>query len=132
MTCFWDGIITELTKKVFRHKFLIKRVITPIELIKILKEHVVKTVNIKWNNEKLKKKEIIENYEMIQHFNEKTINNGYLCSACEPFLLLICELFNVDIEHKYNGNNIFYKNIKNNNLIKLKFKSNSSHFSADS
>lgn len=129
MTCFWDGLIKELTSKVFSSYFPIKRIIKPRELIQILMEHNTKTVNVMWNKIMLRDQEMIENYTMVKNFNSNNIYNGYLCSACDPFLLLVCELFNVNIEHNYNGNKIIYKNLKNINNRTLYFRSNRNHFS---
>ena len=31
--------------------------------------------------------------EHIKEYNQNTISQGYLCSTCDPFLLLLSELF---------------------------------------
>ena len=45
---------------------------------------------------------------MIKDFNENNINQGYDCSSCDPFMILLCELFKININYDYNGNNIQY------------------------
>tara|TARA_B100000401_G_C52803978_1_gene720140 strand:- start:98 stop:391 length:294 start_codon:yes stop_codon:yes gene_type:complete len=91
MTCFWDGILNTLTNDDFE-KFN------------------KKTRNVIWNNEKFSKKQLDENFTHIKDFDYKSIRNGYDCSTYDPFLILICELFKVNINHDYIGNMIKYKN----------------------
>ena len=45
---------------------------------------------------------------MIKDFNENNINQGYDCSSCDPFMILLCELLKININYDYNGNNIQY------------------------
>ena len=54
-------------------------------------------------------KEKEENMTHINDYNSSTIQNGYLCSICDPFLLLITEIFCIEIIHHYNNNIIYYK-----------------------
>ena len=39
----------------------------------------------------------------VTRINVKSIRNGYLCSTCDPFLCLVCQLFKLNICHNYNG-----------------------------
>ena len=55
------------------------------------------------------------------------MNNGYFTSTFEPFLFLVAEIFEVTIEHCYNGYNQIYENKKNCKKI-LRFGSNTGHF----
>ena len=41
---------------------------------------------------------------------KKTLNDGYFTSTFEPFLFLVSEIFEVTIEHCYNGHNQIYEN----------------------
>ena len=82
--------------------------------------------SITWNGETLTKKQLQENYDHIIDFNPNTIGNGYDCSVCDPFLLLVCYLFNVNIDHNYNGYLMKYR--ANNNARILRFSSNTGHF----
>ena len=77
--------------------------------------------------ERITSKSMNENREHILSFDSTTINRGYDCSTCDPFLLLISELFEVDISHDYNGNIISYKSILNNTGRCFKFKSDRGH-----
>ena len=70
------------------------------DFIKILKNKNIKTNNL---NVKIKinRKTIEENLTHINDFPINTINGGYFCSTCEPFLLLISEIFSINIIHNF-------------------------------
>lgn len=115
MTCFWDGIRLKLNINSNNADF-----------INDLKNKNNKRLEIKWNNTDFTKKQLDENYQHIKDFDEKNISNGYDCSICDPFLILICDIFNISINHNFNG---FIINYQNNNSSKtVNFFSNSGHF----
>ncbi len=127
MTCFWDGILSKLTDDDFKN--LKTKKPNNTNFVVLLKNNNTKeTKDIKWNGETLTDNQIKENYEHIKDFDEKSIKKGYLCSTCDPFLILVCKLFNVNIYHNYCGNLMKYE-IANPNRT-LQFKSNKGHFSA--
>ena len=65
----------------------------------------------------------------VDELDIKSIHNGYLCSTCDPYLILVSDIFNVNIQHKYLNSTIEYKNIKNNNNNRsIYVKSNQGHF----
>lgn len=128
MTCFWDGILKKLNNEDFQRTFECDKP-NNIKLVKLLKESNDKlnfNRNITWNKEKLTDKQWKENYDHIRNYQPKTIYNGYMCSSCEPFLILICLLFKVNINHNYCGNIMRYE-IKDP-IRTLNFKSNNHHF----
>ena len=130
MACFWIGILQRLDVndfKRFESKYglcIIDK--SPQNFVRLLKNCAVKTPNILWNDTKLSSKQLSENYHHIIEYNPHTIGNGYDCSICDPFLILICELFDVDIDHNYNGYLMKYRCLNSFKLIK--FKSNTGHF----
>ena len=124
MTCFWDGILKKLNNEDF--KLLEYNNTNNINFIQLLKKYNKKCTNVIWQNEKLIEKLLNENYTMISEFNENNINSGYDCSSCDPFIILICELFKININHDYNGVNIQYKIEDTRKTIN--YKSNQSHF----
>lgn len=130
MTCFWNGILSRLSvdliNKTFNTNFHIKP--TPKEIVTLLKKNVTLTVNVKWKDEFLTKKAMDENYEWISTYKIDEINNGHDCSVCDPFLLLVCQLFVVDIYHNYDGKFITYTNHKNLNGLIFSFVSDKGHF----
>ena len=93
MTCFWDALRTKLH---------IKRKMNNSKFIDYLKESNKEQTAVLWNNSKLSKKQFEENYEHIKDFDKNTIRNGYDCSICDPFLILICDIYSVNIIHNYN------------------------------
>lgn len=126
MTCFWDGILKSLKKDDFdfvnyKYNKSLKNFII------FLKENKKRMNNVLWQNQSLKNQEIDEYLLWIKEYNINNISNGHLTSVCDPFLLLICELFCVNIKHQYNNCTITYKNI--NKVRKtLVFSSNNGHF----
>ena len=123
MTCFWDAL---------RAKLDIKKKMNNTQFIDYLKESNKKKTSVLWNNSKLSKKQFEENYEHIKDFDKNMIHNGYDCSICDPFLILICDIYNVNIIHNYNGHKMTYNKYEDtgiNNYKTLSFKSNTGHFS---
>ena len=127
MTCFWNGILKSLNKNDFKLYFNINIKPNIINFIKLLKNNNRLTKNIMWNGKKLSLIEMKENYNAIKNYNINKINNGHLCSTCDYFLLLISEIFEVNINHNYMKTKINYKNCKKSRRI-LKFYSNRGHF----
>lgn len=129
MTCVPDGLIKKLEQKEFT---LIgiedNRRPSARMFIKQMKHNNKKTYNVSWQNNTLTDKELDENYERINSIELDKIHNGYLCSSCDPLLLLYCELFFVGIDILFNGTPLTYRNTKFTNRV-LQFSSNSSHFS---
>ena len=109
MSCFWDTLIKNINKNDIRDVLQIENT-NPKTFSNALKNENIKTKNVLWNNEKLSEKQKQENFDHIKEYNINNVNNGYLCSCCDPFLLLITELFKIEIIHDYNKNNLIYKN----------------------
>jgi len=126
MTCFWDGILGSLTQEDFETTFGIERKPNNIDFVKLLQKSNKHTENVKWNNTVLTNKELEENYEHIKDYDINTMNQGYLCSTCDPFLLLTSEIFSVNIYHKYCGNVMQYITLQSKKT--LYFSSNRGHF----
>ena len=128
MTCFWSGILQALDDNDF--KFLGKKKMLRHDFVNFLKENNKLTVNVRWNGEDISKQEMKENYNGINNFDVKRITNGHPCGTCDLFLLLICELFYVDIEHYYLNNRMVYRNVKGSRKT-LRFRSDFRHFWCD-
>lgn len=117
--CFWIGIINGLVKI----GKLVK--ITPDQFLKILKTFNSRNTKVLWNNEKLNRKQMDENVQRIKEINQTS--NGYDCSSCDPVLLLICQMYKVNINHYFDGTKIQYKPIKETYAV-INCESNKSHF----
>ena len=131
MTCFWDAILQKLTRDDFEkfglnNEVCIEHRMSNGNFVRFLKNFAEKTPNVTWNGETLTKKQLQENYDHIIDFNPNTIGNGYDCSVCDPFLLLVCYLFDINIDHNYNGHLMKYR--ANSNIRILRFSSNTGHF----
>lgn len=125
MTCFWKGLLQCLHNDDF-YNLGINRKPNEKSFVEFLKSKNLICNNILWNSEILKEQFLKECFEAIKQFNVRTIYNGYFCSTCDPFLILVSEIFKVNINHNYCGNIIIYNNKNAKKTIKVK--SNSSHF----
>ena len=115
MSCFWDGLRASLKVTENNKNFAL-----------FLKSKNTETNSVTWQNKTLSKKQLQENYEHVRDYSVNNINKGYLCSTADPFLFLICEIYNINIIHKYNKVNIKY--ITNNQNTVHYFQSNNRHF----
>ena len=124
MTCFWDSILSCLKEDDYKFANIgrgnRKHFITQIKL----RNRPMKSV--KWQGKNLTDQEIKEHMEAIKDYNVNGIGSGHLTSICDSFLLLICELFNVSIIHRFLRTNIVYSHPKTRKT--LRFKNNRGHF----
>ena len=107
MTCFWDGIISSMNKDDLNILGVSVRP-SPSELVNNLKNKNRNTSNVNWEGKPLRCNEIEENFIHIKDFSDKSIQNGYLCSICDPFLCLLSELLSVNINHTYLSHTVHY------------------------
>ncbi len=127
MTCFWTSIIAALGDDI--NNVLNCQIRPSVEkFIGLLKGGIIETSDVLWNGNELSPKEYVENSQRIREIDTKTINLGYDCSTCEPVLLLICQLFKINIQHNFNGHIVNYTNELNSSNRCLKFRSNLGHF----
>jgi hypothetical protein len=127
MTCFWDGILNKLTYLDF--KFIGYTTRPDINtFIKIIQDKSPKLKNVKWQGEILNDRFILDSINDVKTYDVKNIHGGHLTSSCDVFLLFICAIFKVDIDHFYTGTLIKYRNIKLGRR-KIVFNSSQSHFS---
>ena len=124
MSCFWDSLIQSISNEDKTNFF--NNNLNPIDFVKYLKQKNTLTLNVTWNNENLTTQFLDENRQAIDLYDTNTIYNGYYCSTCEPFLFLLSELLNIEIQHNYNNNLMVYKHIKNNKYI-IKINSDNGH-----
>ena len=120
MTCVWDGLLQGLKK--FN---LVKDDYTIDKLVQYVKNNNKKTINVTHNNNFLSDKLLEENFERICKISH--IKNGYFCSTCDPLMMLICELFNVNIIHKFIDVFVKYNSTANAKIL-LYVESDIEHF----
>ena len=129
MSCFWDSILSKIKYEDYLKILNFNGKPSPKEFIELLKSKNKKTENIIWNTKILSEKQYDENYIHIKEYNSSKINQGYDCSICDPFLLLITELFQINIIHIFMNQKIEYchkENIFNNNYT-IQLTSNRNH-----
>ena len=126
MTCFWDSILISLTPE--DHKIVGTTIHTDKQdFIKQLK-FLNKKPNTLWQNSVLREQEKQEHFIAVQVYDPKKINEGHLTSVCDSFLLLLCDLLQINIEHHYlNMTTILYSCY--NPRKTLRFQSSRDHFS---
>ena len=125
MTCFWDGLIRGLGYDEINKVLSIDN-INPHTFSEALKKHNLITENVRWNGEDLIENQLKENFDSIEDFDLNTVIQGYLCSTFDPFIFLVCELFELKIIHRYVNVNLEYS-VSNPKRI-LNFVSSRSHF----
>ena len=130
MSCFWLGLINAIDSDSFQKLgYQKKNKPTPVEFIQLLKSHVVRTSQVKWNGNSLSAKELDENFEHVKSLKVESVNQGYDCSCCEPVLLLVCQILRRNIEHKYLQKHCMkYQHIDPITDQPLQFASNRGHF----
>tara|TARA_B100001063_G_scaffold247268_1_gene291938 strand:+ start:3859 stop:4242 length:384 start_codon:yes stop_codon:yes gene_type:complete len=124
MTCFWDGIIGSLNNQDYEVAGIRKA--NNRDFINQLKKKNKMTSSVSWQGNKLTEQEMKEHMEAIKDYNINGIGNGHLTSTCDSFLLLVCEVFKVNITHRYMNVNIIYKHDSGRKT--LNFRSNRGHF----
>ena len=97
MTCYWDSIRDSLTLNDynilgFNQKPNMEQFINTIKSKNILVQNVL------WQGNEFRNQEIVEHFEAIKNYNISEIKNGHLTSVCDSFLLLLCELLEVDCD----------------------------------
>ena len=101
MSCFWDTLLSRIKKDEIQSILSLHNT-TSKDFANTLKNKNIPTDNVLWMGEEITQQMKEENIEHIEGYDSSTIPNGYLCSTCDPFLLLITELFQIKIIHHYN------------------------------
>ena len=129
MSCFWRGLLECLKLNELNETFGGTAVRRPVEFAKLLKNHNTRTPHVTWQGEKLSEKQMDENVEAIRDYNISHVNSGYWCSTCDPMMCLVCEIFRVDIDHKFLRTMIRYRYVGENPRNRLiKCGNNRGHF----
>lgn len=148
MTCVWVGILSrfsaqEINKRLcYDNNFFENRKPNEKEFVALLKNNNKLTVDVLLDGIEISEKMMNENLEWVRDYNIDNIYHGHDCSTADPFLMLVCQLFCVDIYHIYNislkdnigthplkdGGFIRYTNKNNNSGMILSFISDKGHF----
>ena len=96
MSCFWQAV----TRKIAALKNH-----DPSTVIRALQSVNCLTKDVRWDQEVLSAKLLEENFEWVKEYNPLQYSNGHDTSICDPFLLLICQVYCVNLVHVYTGPN---------------------------
>lgn len=98
MTCFWDSVIAGLTQAVPMFSFP-----TPRALVARLKDLNTLPVDVTIDGVGLDDMEQRENVEAITCLDPESLSEGYLCSTADPVLVLVCQVFRINVTHDLAG-----------------------------
>lgn len=127
MSCFWIGLLDLIDTQSINSVLGFQPFkITPDIFVTLLKSKNKLVYSVSCNGEYPSSQQQHEQLAAIESIESSNVENGYLCSAFDPVLFLISDLFNVDIDHNYLGVTISYKCLKARQ--KFYFASNSGHF----
>lgn len=136
MSCFWQGLVESLDstrlKRVLEYKVPRGKKANIPKFLSVLQRNNCKTLNMSWNGKQLTKLELEENFQMVKNYKQN-VKSGHDCSCADPFLFLIAQLFQTNIDHEFHGTMIKYtfndvEKFKDSEKSKLEFKSDSGHF----
>ena len=94
MSCFWQGLCSKVPA-LRKHR--------PHSVIKALQSVNCLTKDVLWDGHPLTAKAMEENMEWIKDYNPMAFGGGHQTSICDPFLLLVTQVFAVNITHAYTG-----------------------------
>ncbi len=128
MSCFWDSLIKSISDDDKNQYFntIVDASLNPHNFVVILKEINKLTNNVIWNNQELTEQQLNENKDAVNEYDKNMTSAGYYCSTFDPFLFLLVEYLEIEINHNYNGTMINYKNKKNNRYV-INISSDSGH-----
>lgn len=102
-TCFWDSLIHQL-----RTHRLVPSTMNPHEFLALLQTRNTKSVNVFWQEAQPSEQQMMENLVWVDEYNVDQINDSHLGGACDPFLLLVCELYHVTISDMVLNHRVMY------------------------
>ena len=126
MTCFWKGLLSCLDEQDFA-LLQTRKPRTEADFAYLLQHCNRAAKSVQWQNTVCPQQFRHECVEAVRNLKVSQIGGGYWCSTCDPFLLLVSELFQINIHHQYCGHLILYTNTKTARKT-IYVKSNNSHF----
>ena len=133
MSCVWDGIRDAIRndytscedlhlRRVFSHKLRSDH----LPNFFVLNNQICDKVTV--NDEEITEQFKMECKKTIETLANYPIYTGYLCSTCDPLLLLVCQIFRVHIRHThFNGVTTIYRHKEKERCV-YNFESNRTHF----
>jgi hypothetical protein len=124
MSCFFDAIFCRLNPE-WRKKVGGRAACLP----RFFSQNNRETPDVLCNNIALSVQQRRENKTHIAEMANHNVNSGYLTSFYEPYFYLCCELFDVSIQFKYQGNLASFKKKGCSSGKVWSFNASSSHIS---
>lgn len=126
MTCVWNALLQKIQTNDLKTLLGVTNH-TPHELVKALKAKNCATVGVKWQGTELTRQQISENMKHVEVHDIGSIGNGYDCSACDAYMILVCYILKVRILHQYLNTQIVY-DPPGPSRYTLSFANNAGHF----
>ena len=138
MTCFWDGLLKVLAPQDF-HIIGKRKPKKATDFIAMLQSENTLTRAVGWSSSSRERRHIEdnfscptelqlkENYEAVKSFRPRSAQHGYDCSAFDPFLFLVAQIFEVSIVHKGAFSTSTYQNLRSSRKT-LRVSSDLGHF----
>ena len=126
MTCVWDALKSKIRADDL-NRVLGVPAPSARQFVLGLKSKNRATVGVKWQGKELTRREMEENMKWIEAHDVNTIGNGYDCSCADPYIMLVCHLFNIRIIHQYLNTPIVY-DPPGASRYELHFSNNHGHF----
>ncbi len=126
MTCVWDALRTKIKSEDIRSILGLSNP-SAKEFVMALKGKNCCTTGIKWQGQSLSAQQLSENMKWIENHDASGINNGYDCSTCDAYLILVAYIFKIKIIHTYLNSQIIYEPSEPPKYT-LHFSNNQGHF----
>jgi len=91
MTCVWDGLINKIPGLQYHG---------PDSLIRALQSVNCRPTDVLWNGTKIRESEMRENLGIVDDYDPHDLHDGHLIGACDPFLLLLAQVFRLEIRQE--------------------------------
>ena len=124
MSCFWSTLTQRLTEAELK-QLGVQRNAT--QIIEALKQRACRMPNVSWMGTPLSEKFQNECIKHIRDYDTKSYTQGYLTSSCDPFLLLLTQLFKWKIEFNYMNSHIHMTH--KTPVRTVRFRGSRTHFS---
>lgn len=133
MSCVWDGIRDAIRHDYgscpdvdLRHVLSYRLKSAHLPNFFVLNNQKCDEVTV--NGEDITEQFKLECRTTIESLTNYPIHSGYLCSTCDPLLMLVCQIFKVEIRHThFNGTTTVYSHKDKGRCI-YHFESNRTHF----
>ena len=109
MTCFWKGFMNCLSDTDVQFSRGLSRLPQhEHEFVHFLQKNNIRANDVSWQHQPVSSRLQEESFQAVKALESNTIGEGYWCSTCDPFILLISQLFQIDVHHRFCGHLVVY------------------------